>query len=277
MSSPFPGMDPYLEGYLWPDVHSALANKIRQHLTPHLIPRYVARLEIAVIQDDDAPDTEVKIMYPDVEVLKTWRVPTLTAPPPLPRGRSGAVREAVLDIPTAPLTVPLTYPVLPSIRTRQVTIEIRDGAQNELVTSIEILSPVNKREPNLTKYRKKRKRLYEAGVHLLEIDLLRRGKRPLSVPTLPKTPYLVTLTRSKATSIEVWPIQLQDKLPLVPVPLRAPDPDVPLDLSSVLAAIYEEAAYHITIDYRKAPPPPQLSKQDMAWVRKQLERREGDG
>ncbi len=33
MPSPFPGMDPYLEGYLWPDVHSALANKIRQQLT----------------------------------------------------------------------------------------------------------------------------------------------------------------------------------------------------------------------------------------------------
>ncbi len=24
MPSPFPGMDPYLEGHLWPDVHSAL-------------------------------------------------------------------------------------------------------------------------------------------------------------------------------------------------------------------------------------------------------------
>ena len=33
MPSPFPGMDPYLEGYLWPDVHHALASKIRQQLT----------------------------------------------------------------------------------------------------------------------------------------------------------------------------------------------------------------------------------------------------
>lgn len=77
--------------------------------------------------------------------------------------------------------------------------------------------------------------------------------------------------------MEVWPIQLQDKLPLVPVPLRAPDPDVPLDLSSVLAGIYEEAAYHITIDYRKAPPPPQLSKQEAAWIGRRLDKREGDG
>ena len=39
MPSPFPGMDPYLEGYLWPDVHSALASKIRQTLIP-LLPLY---------------------------------------------------------------------------------------------------------------------------------------------------------------------------------------------------------------------------------------------
>lgn len=42
MPSPFPGMDPYLEGYLWPDVHNAFANKIPQQLTPQLRPRYAA-------------------------------------------------------------------------------------------------------------------------------------------------------------------------------------------------------------------------------------------
>jgi len=43
MASPFPGMDPYLEGHLWPDVHSALASKIRQLLAPQVRPRYVVR------------------------------------------------------------------------------------------------------------------------------------------------------------------------------------------------------------------------------------------
>ena len=46
MPSPFPGMDPYLEGYLWPDVHTALSAKIRQLLTPLIRPRYTARLSI---------------------------------------------------------------------------------------------------------------------------------------------------------------------------------------------------------------------------------------
>ncbi|MCU0569120.1 MAG: DUF4058 family protein [Oculatellaceae cyanobacterium Prado106] len=47
----FPGMNPYLEGYLVQDLHSALANRIRALLTPLLRPRYAARLEISVIQD----------------------------------------------------------------------------------------------------------------------------------------------------------------------------------------------------------------------------------
>ena len=70
MPSPFPGMDPYLEGYLWPDVHSALAHTIRQQLAPQIQPKYVARLEISVIEDQ-SPAAEIGIMYPDVEVIKT--------------------------------------------------------------------------------------------------------------------------------------------------------------------------------------------------------------
>jgi len=45
--SPFPGMAPYLEGYLWPNVHSALAHIIRQQLAPQIQPKYVARLSSA--------------------------------------------------------------------------------------------------------------------------------------------------------------------------------------------------------------------------------------
>lgn len=43
MPSPFPGMDLYLEGYLWPDVHHALANKIWQQLAPKIRPSYTVR------------------------------------------------------------------------------------------------------------------------------------------------------------------------------------------------------------------------------------------
>jgi hypothetical protein len=40
MPSPFPGMDPYLEGHLWPDVHHRLATDYRW-ITASLRPRLI--------------------------------------------------------------------------------------------------------------------------------------------------------------------------------------------------------------------------------------------
>ena len=150
MPSPFPGMDPYLEGYLWPDVHSALAHTIRPQLAPQIQPRDVARLGISVIEDQ-SPAAEIGIMYPDVEVIKVRA--SRPAPPETPGDIVGAA--------VTPITAPLTIP-LPQVRL--ATVEIRDVAQNILVTSIEILSPVNKREPHLSQYRQKRECVRAAHV-----------------------------------------------------------------------------------------------------------------
>lgn len=260
MPSPFPGMDPYLEGYLWPDVHAALAGKIRQQLTPKLRPRYTARLEIYLVEDT-TPEAEVGILYPDVEVLQVSQASVVP---------SGVMGLEIDQGAIATTPAPLTLPVLQPVAVRVPTIEIRDTAKNLLVTCIEILSPVNKREPGLTSYRHKRQRLHQAGVHLIELDLLRRGTRPYSHPRLPQVSYLVTLTRSGLGAVEIWPIGLQDKLPIIPVPLLAPDADVPLALSVALNAIYEEAAYDLSIDYHQPPPPPQLSQPDASWLEKLL-------
>lgn len=61
MPSPFPGMDPYLEGYLWPDFHHRLATEISRQLTPRLRPRYVARLDID-LAEDKTPELEIGMM-----------------------------------------------------------------------------------------------------------------------------------------------------------------------------------------------------------------------
>jgi len=218
MPSPFPGMDPYLEGYLWPDVHQRLATEISKQLAPRLKPHYVARLAISLIKDRTS-ESEPRL---DFEI-------------------------------------------------RVVTVEIRNTAQNQLVTSIELLSPVNKREPGLTEYRRKRERLEEAVVHLLEIDLLRRGERPLVYyPQLPPTAYLATLTRAQANSVAFWPIPLQAELPIVAVPLREPDADIPLELGPALATIYDEAVYELSIDYDRPPPPPPLSPEDTAGLQDRI-------
>jgi hypothetical protein len=67
MPSPFPGMDSYLEGYLWPDAHNRLAVEISRRLASQTRPRDVARLEVRVVQDE-MPEAEIGIMYPDPDV-----------------------------------------------------------------------------------------------------------------------------------------------------------------------------------------------------------------
>ncbi len=102
----FPGMNPYLEGYLFPDLHNALASRIRAMLTPLLRPRYAARLEIYMVQDTN-PGEDSGIIYPDVEVLKVSE-------------GSKSRREQVAVFTPATLTLPLPITV------RIPTVEIRD-------------------------------------------------------------------------------------------------------------------------------------------------------
>lgn len=253
MPSPFPGMNPYLEGYLWSDFHSALANKIRQQLAPQLRPRYAVRLEVYVVEDN-APNSEMGILYPDVQVMRS--------PQPLPPPVSSASHSASATITPAPLTLSISQ----SIPVKVTNVEIRDTAQNILVTYIEILSPANKREPGLTAYRQKRQRLYQAGVHLVELDLLRRGIRPFTHPQMPDVAYAIALTRAYSPLMEVLPLALPDALPILPIPLKSPDADVALDLPTALQGVYDEAAYELSIDYTDLPPPPALSEGDRDWM-----------
>lgn len=251
MPSPFPGMDPYLEGYLWADVHQALAYQFRRQLAPLVEPTYAVRLAVTMLHDR-VPAHELGIMYPDVEVIRPHR----------PEIQADQTIATSTTIAPAPLVVAL--PV--AIPVRIVTVEIRDVAKNQLVTSIEILSPANKREPGMSQYLTKRDELQMAGVHILELDLIRRGTRLWPAEQVPASPYLAVLMRAAHTHAEVWPIGLHDPLPTLPIPLRSPDPDVPLDLQTALQTVYDEARYALTLNYDEPPPAPQLSAEDAAWA-----------
>src|SRR5262245_41825579 len=127
MPSPFPGMDPYLEGPLWGDVHQRLPAEISKRLTPRIRPRYVARLAVTTVQDE-TPESEIGIMYPDVEILQQK---SRRAVRPSPATAVGvAVVEAAL-----PVTPALTVPLL-DLEVRLVTVEVYDVEKNQLVTSI---------------------------------------------------------------------------------------------------------------------------------------------
>lgn len=251
MPSPFPGMDPYLEGYLWADVHQALAYQCRRQLVPLVAPKYAVRLAVTMLTDR-VPAAELGIMYPDVEIIR----------PHSPIEATSTATPAAVAIPPAPVSIPLDV----LVPTRQVTVEVHDVVRNTLVTSIEILSPANKREPGLQEFLSKRDAPRLADVHVLEIDLLRRGKRLWADTRVDDKPYIAALVRAGHRQAELWPIGLRDPLPLLPVPLRPPDSDAPLDVQQALNTIYDEARYSLTLNYNEPPPPPALASPDRAWV-----------
>ena len=115
------------------------------------------------------------------------------------------------------------------------------------------------------------RKLLRSSAHLLEIDLLRGGERPPVQGNIPVAPYYVSLSRvEERPVVEVWPIQLWDQLPVLPVPLRQPDTDTQIDLAVAITTIYEQGGYASLIDYHRPPPAPKLTKEQGIWLDEHL-------
>jgi hypothetical protein len=67
-----------------------------------------------------------------------------------------------------------TIPIEEEIR--EAYLEIKEAATGRVITTIEILSPTNKRGQGRQKYEEKRQRVLSRRTHLVEIDLLRSGE-----------------------------------------------------------------------------------------------------
>jgi hypothetical protein len=245
-------MDPYLEGSLWTSIHAQLSAEIARQLAPKLRPRYVALMnEYFVMEVPESVAVVTTGIYPDVAVAE--RKPQWS--------ESGGA--AITDAPLRLLTI------MPE-RVPHVTVEIRDTAKRELVTAIEVLSPTNKRAEGRREYLTKRQRILLSTAHLIEIDLLRKGQPiPMQQP-LPKKPYFVFLSRAELRPLtDVWPIDLNEPLPIVPVPLLPGDPDVELDLQQAFNHIYE-LGYDLIVDYNRPPEIP-LERTDDTWAQARIE------
>jgi hypothetical protein len=167
----------------------------------------------------------------------------------------------------ATLAAPVLVPVVSPVRLRVPTIRIRKAGEKTIVTSLEIVSPVNKYGAAFERFRQKWVRLHAAGVNLVEVDLIRRGRRITDFQELREAPYLVTVTRASSRQTGAWPISIREQLPKFPVPLLEPDPDGVVDLQAIMNGIYDIARYANDIDYAADPPPPRLSAEDVAWAR----------
>ena len=130
---------------------------------------------------------------------------------------------------------------------------------------IELLSPSNKRGGDDRElYLAKRRELLRGSAHLVEIDLL-RGWAPMPQTGRPACDYsvMVSLAERRPTA-DFWPVKLRERLPVVPIPLRAPDAAAQVDLQEALQRAYDGPGYEHFI-YRGEPEPP-LSAEDAAWA-----------
>jgi hypothetical protein len=225
-------MDPYLEGSHWGSFHVELSVEIRRQLSLTLptgyhvltMPRFISETsEDVILTRGD--------IYPDPSIFKEHTLVWETTPSP-------------------PVQI---VTVMPAEQPHYV-VEIRTVENQHLVTSLEVLSPANKRGQGYRDYLNKRDAILRSDTHLIEIDWLRNGRRPPMRQPLPEAAYFVFLSRAeKRPVLDVWPISLTDKLPIIPVPLLAEDDDVHLDLQLVFTAVYDSVGYEKLLDYVQAP------------------------
>lgn len=268
MPSPFPGMDPFLEDpALFLDFHDSLVTYLREYLQASLPEPYFAATGQRVWIE-----TSRRTIGPDVSVVHTPANSTL---------RTGGVAVAV---PSAGRHVVVH---VPHDELRQPFLEIFAGRRQDrrLVTTIEVLSPSNKLpgEQGRELYLRKQRELRAARAHLVEIDLLRAGQHTTSVPLDAAVAqagafdYHVCAHRfDRLEDFEFYPIQLDDRLPVISVPLLPEDPAVEVDLQAVFDRCYDAGPYTREIDYRRDPIIPPLRGELLTWVRSLLHRT-GDG
>ena len=91
----------------------------------------------------------------------------------------------------------------------------------------------------------KQREIKKSAVSLVEIDLTREGKRvllisPERIPPTHRTTYQVCVRRGyKPSRVEVYRAPLRASLPIIKIPLREGDADVPLDLQALIDLCYE--------------------------------------
>ncbi len=251
MPSPFPGMDPYLEHpELWPALHHLLISEIARFLSPQLRPKYLVYLEVRMYEtiDDDLSVTGI----PDVSVIQPQTAIETTS------------NVAVADSPKQPITVTLPMPY----QVREGYLEIRERESQELITLIEILSPSNKRTgKGRQMYEEKREEILSTRTHLIEIDLLRRGRKMPVIGNDVESHYSVLVCRgNRRPRADLYAFNVQNPMPAFPLPLRSGDIEPIIDLQELFTQIYDIASYDLKIDYRNWEVIPPLSEADTIWA-----------
>jgi hypothetical protein len=260
-------MDPYLERPdRWSGVHAGLIAVIRELLTRQVAPRFFVDSEdnVYVLGLDDPARSLIR---PDTYLVEAEH--------------AGSPAHAAGRI-TAPTI--LAVPMDLEIRVPYLTI--MDALDRHVVTTIEVLSPINKVQGSSGQrdFLRKREHVLRSSTHWLEIDLLRAGTRAPGIPS--SGDYAAALHRAgvrdtleaRGTSTHLGRTPrcvvgfagLRAHLPIIAVPLEPPFEDVGLDLQVAVETVYDRYRYDIGIAYDEDPPAPPMREADDAWVRERI-------
>ena len=254
MPSPFPGMDPYVEMQEWSDFHAMVMTVVRELLTPQIRPRYIARVERRVYLEKpfDAPGQVIA----DMAILERRDNSPASQDPAASRQSAAAIGPVECLLPEAE-------------ELHEYYLVLRDRETSQVVTLIELLSPANKRagSEGRSQYLDKREEVLHSRTSLVELDLLRGGRRlPMQDP-LPRGDYYALVCRGwrrRRAAVYAW--TLHHRLPAIPIPLKEDEPEPTLDLQAAFDIAYERAAYQDSLDYSQPLKPP-AHPQDADWLR----------
>ena len=255
MPSPFPGMDPFIEGQRWQDFHSTYIAVLKELLVPAVRPRYSVDVEqdVYLVSENDLPAGTIE---PDLTFVES---------------SAGASNESRSSTATATALAPAVYTMSIPQGRRQKHLTLRDREDRKVVTVIDLLSPTNKSPGDgYMEYQGKRENVLNTRTNLVELDLLRGGKRLPTRERLPTADYYAFICRSpRYPKVEVHAWTLQQPLPVIPVPLAAGEAEVSLDLQDALTKTYDRSGYDYALDYRRSADPP-LEGELADWAAKRL-------
>ncbi|MEZ4868298.1 MAG: DUF4058 family protein [Caldilineaceae bacterium] len=252
---PFPGMDPWLEHpSLWGDVHFRLIAALAGYLSPRLAPHYYVAVgtHTYVTTISQTPG----IRYPDVAVVETQP--------------SGIVQTVAADtgiMAAEPIMVEVPLPET----VEEAYLEVREPISGDVITAIELLSPLNKRPgAGREKYLRKRLEIFSTNTHLVEIDLLRAWSPMPFAGTTEKSHYRILVRRGEEGSrARLYPFNVQETIPIFALPLQAGDAEPLIDIGALLRQVYHEGSYHLRLDYTQ-PPIPKLDDEVAQWAERIL-------
>lgn len=258
MSSPFPGMDPYLERPdVFPDLHGSLIILLKEQLQGMLPERYYA-----ASSQRTWIDASERYVEADVDVVQHRD-----------REQGSGVAPVVDEQGAMPVVIEV-----PEEERTENYLQIYTGRSSEqrLVTSIEILSPSNKARGNRGRelYLQKQREMLDSQTHLVEFDLLRAGLHTTAVPEdylhrkLQRFDYHCCVHQfDRPTEYFIYPVLIEQELPPVSIPLLPEDGEVTVGVQALFERAYNAGPYRKLIDYDSDPPPPAFDADRLAWIR----------